>query len=297
MRPLTEKSYRTKGLDPNRLSVKDVSFLLGIYYEGALRYIHELVEAGRIRVEKDHRGQMWIDSGAVEEIRRHHRDRPTVVKFEGREASREKLGIEARQLAAVAKSLHTRAQKIVKALEIPAASSTWIGTIPGVGLRLTSYIPVIVEPQEKGFLASNADLGLEAQGRTRSEAVRALRTRIAADFFYLLQKDREEAEEERWQELQRFIRHDEKPDEEPVPVEPRPAPKRADPRQPEIAAFWKEQGLSTRAANALGYSGIASIEELRQARWKTGLKLPGLGTMSRREVERFLNTRTDETPS
>lgn len=125
--------------------------------------------------------------------------------------------------------------------------------------------------------------------------MRALRTRIAADFFYLLQKDREE--EERWQELQRFIRHDQKPDEEHVPFEPRPAPKRADPRQPEIAAFWKELGLSTRAANALGFSGIGSIDELRQARWKTGLKLPNLGTMSRREVERFLNARTDEAPS
>jgi hypothetical protein len=207
--PLTEKSYRTKGLDPSRLSPKDVSFLLGIFYEGALRYIHELEDAGRIRVEKDSRGQMWIDSTAVEEIRRHHRDRPAVAKFEGKDASREKLRIEARQLAAAAKSLQARAHKLVKALEIPAASSTWIGTVPGVGLRLTSYIPVIVEPQEKGFLASSADLGLEAQGRTRQEAVKGLRIRIAADFLYLLQKDRDEAEEERWQELLRFIRFDE----------------------------------------------------------------------------------------
>ena len=297
MRPLTEKSYRVKGLDPNRLSPRDVSFLLGIYYEGALRYIHELKEAGRIRVEQDRRGQMWIDSRAVEEIRRRHQDRPAVVKFEGRDASREKLRIEARQLATAAKSLHARAQKLLKALEIPVASSTWIGTVPGVGLRLTSHIPVIVDPQDKGFLASSADLGLEAQGRTRSEAVRALRTRIAADFFYLLQKDREEAEEERWQELLKFISRDERPAEEPAPVEPLPAAKRADPRQPEIAAFWREQGLSTRAANALGYSGIGSIVELREARWQTGLNLPGLGTISRREVERLLDARTDEAPS
>ena len=219
MRRLTEKSYRAKGMDPNRLSPKDVSFLLGIFYEGALRYIHEFEDAGRIRVEKDSRGQMWIDSTAVEEIRRHHRDRPAVAKFQGKDANREKLCIEARQLAAAAKSLHARAQKLVKALEIPAASSTWIGTVPGVGLRLTSYIPVIVEPQDKGFLASSADLGLEAQGRTRQDAVKGLRTRIAADFIYLLQKDRDEADEERWQELLRFIRYDEKPKEEPTPVE------------------------------------------------------------------------------
>jgi DNA-directed RNA polymerase alpha subunit len=61
-------------------------------------------------------------------------------------------------------------------------------------------------------------------------------------------------------------------------------------RESPATAFWKSQGLSTRAANALARVGIGDLEKLRAARGRLG-KIPNLGKVSQAEIESLLQRR------
>ena len=283
LRPLDRMVYKVRGLDPEKVSLRDTALLLGIYYETVVRYMHELAEKGQIEVEREG-SRYWLNSQAVEAIRQLHQNRQDRVEEKYHEdPSKRRLLPNVRQLASKAEELKQQALEILREVETPGACSTWIASVPGVGLRMKSHIPVLVEPAERGFLASAPDLGLDALGRTRSKAVSALRYRIATDFFNLLSKSRDDTEEARLGELRQYLSDEKEP---AVPVEPKP-PATPHPRKGEIALFWIAHGLTTRAANALAFSGVQTLEELRAAREECGLRLPHLGEKSRAEVEAF----------
>jgi predicted transcriptional regulator len=207
MKALSKRAYKIKGLDPENLSVSDVILLLGIYYNGALRVIHELEEAGKIEVRYE-KGQIRLTSEGLEAIRAELERRQALKSARYQEApTRGQWLVEARQLAAAAKELHLRARRLRDSLETPGATSAWIGSVPVQGVRLKAQIPVIVEvePNGKDFRAAACDLGLDALGGTRKEAVRALRECIGADYLYLRAKERSAEGERRLEELLRYI--------------------------------------------------------------------------------------------
>jgi hypothetical protein len=106
------------------------------------------------------------------------------------------------------KAMSERASRLKKLLSVPATSTWTIAALPASGLRLKKNIPVMVIADGHGFTASAADLGLDAFGQTQMEAVRALRTAIARNYFHLRNKQRDPQEEELWSELRRFCEWD-----------------------------------------------------------------------------------------
>jgi hypothetical protein len=209
MKALRKPAYVIRGLDPNNLSTSDVALLLGISYARALRAIRELEAAGKIDVWYE-KSQIRVSSAGVEVIRSQIVTQPndsSSAKYQ-EPPTRGKLLVQALQLTAAAMELHNRASRLVHALKIPGPTSTRIGSIPLEGVTLRAQIPVVVEvePNGRDLRASASDLGLDAVGRTRQEAVRALRIRIAADYEYLLAKERSAEEERRLEELVRYIK-------------------------------------------------------------------------------------------
>jgi len=284
LRPLDQSTYQARGLDPDKVSLRDTALLLGIYYEMVLRYMHELLQDGEIEVARKG-NQYFLDSQAVEAIRQRHQSRKDyeVAKYQ-EEPNRDRILAYVRQFTAKAEDLKQQALEVLREVEKPGPVSTWIASVPGIGLRMKSHIPVLVEAAKGGFVASAPDLDLDALGKTRPKAVTALRFRIAADFFYLLQKGRDAAEEARLSELRQYISDEE---ERAAPVKSK-RPAKPHPKKAKISVLWMSRGLSTRAANALAFSGIETPEELRAARKETRLRLPHLGKKSRAEVEAYL---------
>ena len=222
MKELSKRAYETRGLDPENLGVSDVVLLLGIYYEGALRIIHELEEAGKIDVRYE-KGHIRVNSEGLEAIRAEleQRQAQRSVKYQEAPTRRQWL-VEARQLTDAAAELHKRAKRLRDSLETPGPTSAWIGSVPVKGVRLKAQIPVIVEvePNGRDFRATACDLGLDALGSTRKEAVRALRECIGADYLYLRAKERAAEEERRLEELLKYIKasEEDRPQEEPRPA-------------------------------------------------------------------------------
>jgi DNA-directed RNA polymerase alpha subunit len=56
------------------------------------------------------------------------------------------------------------------------------------------------------------------------------------------------------------------------------------PRSAEAFLYWRQRGLSTRAANALAASGIATEEQLRASQERLP-KIPNLGRVSLEEIQ------------
>jgi hypothetical protein len=226
MKALSKRAYETRGLDPDNLSVSDVALLLGVYYEGVLRTIHELERAGQIEKVWKERGKIRVNSAGVEAIRFRLAQRPnTSSSAQYQEPpTRGKMLVEARQLAAAAEQLHRRARGLMHSLGTPGPTSTWIGSVPVVGVGLKAQIPVVVEvePNGRDFRATASDLGLDALGGNRKAAIRALRERIGADYVYLLAKQRNEEEQARLEELLKYIKEKKEDQEAERPTGARP---------------------------------------------------------------------------
>ena len=56
------------------------------------------------------------------------------------------------------------------------------------------------------------------------------------------------------------------------------------PRSAEAFLYWREKGLTTRAANALAAAGITTEEELRASQERLP-KIPNLGRVSLEEIQ------------
>ncbi len=204
-----EPPLKAVTLDVEELSATDIAFLLGIRYEAVLRYAKELEASGLLRLVRAGRNRLVFTRADLEVLRGHHLQRKREALgdgiFELHQQVLRELKIQHNHLTAMSRKVGGLVSKI-KAC--PPSTSTLIQGVPLEGARLKTAIPVFVEPLGGNyFKASAADLGVEATAQGgRAVAVRALRQRIAAEFVYLRQlKQRSPKEEERYQELERFI--------------------------------------------------------------------------------------------
>src|SRR4029077_16590382 len=197
-----------------------------------------------------------------------------------------------------ASSRLSEAAEILRSLETQLRTNTprrvfYINTLPGSDLELANPIAVMVDETGPRVLARLDEAELEAEGKTTREAVMNLREVAVRTFVGLSQEAPLSSQDaDQLATLSSLIRwtNTRKPGSaKQSPAGPGAERKRAAPSQQEvIATLWKNQGLSTRAANALGKAGLANLDQLRAARRETGLKLPNLGRASRAEVEAFL---------
>ena len=203
----------TRHLDAERLSPTVASSLLGLPYELVLRYVHELERQGLLKVQREIPGRLFLSPADLDLLRRHHEERPVASKFkvEGDVDQHRYVLQDLKTLASTLETMARLARTRIKVLtQGPASSTTWISTLPAVGLTLRKPIPVSVVSDGKAFSAFCADAGSTASGRNRREAVRALRKLLAMEFVYLGQlASPSEEEAERLADLQRLILRDE----------------------------------------------------------------------------------------
>lgn len=206
---MTETVTETRSINPERLSPTDVSNILGIPYDLVLKYAHELTATGLIEVARE-AGKLFFSPAQLEALRKHHEERPRASGFrvEGdadlHRRLLKSLATMASKLDAMASLVRARIKELNKA---PASSTSWISTLPVVGVTLRKPIPVSVISDGKAFSAFSGDTGSTASGKNRVEAVRALRLRLATEYVYLDQlASPSEGEAERLTELKRFIR-------------------------------------------------------------------------------------------
>jgi len=199
-------------MNAERLSPTDASSLLGIPYELVLQYVHELERQGLLMVHRGKPGRLFISPADLDLLRRHHEERPVASKFkvEGDVDQHRYVLRDLKTLASTLEAMARLARRRIKALTLgPASSTTWISTLPVVGLTLRKPIPVSVVSDGKAFSAFCADAGSTASGRNRREAVQALRKLLAAELVYLDQLTSPSAEEaERLADLARLIVRD-----------------------------------------------------------------------------------------
>jgi DNA-binding MarR family transcriptional regulator len=196
-------------MNAERLSPTEASSLLGIPYEVVLRYTRELEKQGLIEVHREHSGRLFLSPADLDLLRKHHENRPIASRFmlEGdiephKHAVRD-LNTLASTLEAMAKLARRRIKQMVQG---PFSSTTWITTLPVVGLTLRKPIAVTVVSDGKAFSAFSADTGSTAYGQNRVQAVRALRKQLAAEYQYLGQlASLSQDEAERLSDLKGFI--------------------------------------------------------------------------------------------
>ena len=205
MRPKIRK------IDAGRLTPKDASALLGIPYETVLRYARELERKSLLKVLKEPSGKVVFTRADLEILRKHHEEDPRGAGSRFRPEAdidlHSRLLSDLRTISENLEAMADRAAALVNRLnKAPVSSTLWVKTIPLVGFKLRDAIPVTVVSDGKAFSALSAELGVEASGRNRISAVRALRERVAAEYLFLDQlKDRSPEEEERMRELDKVI--------------------------------------------------------------------------------------------
>jgi hypothetical protein len=196
-------------VNPERLSPTEVSNLLGIPYDLVLKYAHELTGKGLIEIARE-AGKLFFSPAQLEFLRKYHEERPRASGFrvEGDPDLHKRLLKSLDTLASKLDAMASLARARIKELnKAPASSTSWISTLPAVGVTLRKPIPISVISDGKAFSAFSADTGSTATGTNRVEAVRALRWRLANEYVYLDQlASPSEGETERLAELKRFIR-------------------------------------------------------------------------------------------
>jgi DNA-binding MarR family transcriptional regulator len=196
-------------MNAEKLTPTEASSLLGIPYEVVLRYTRKLEKQGLIQVHREYSGRLFLSPADLDLLRKHHENRPIGSRFmlEGdiephKHAVRD-LSTLASTLEAMAKLARRRIKQMVQG---PFSSTTWITTLPVVGLTLRKPIAVTVVSDGKAFSAFSADTGSTAYGQNRVQAVRALRKQLAAEYQYLGQlASLSEDEAERLSDLKGFI--------------------------------------------------------------------------------------------